>query len=74
MALLSFNTGQPVRDSGTYLAPALRAELGYESFKVGFESALGGHDNFDANSTPVRLAYRAQTLTLTFITRPDPED
>jgi hypothetical protein len=74
VSLLSFNTGQPVRDSGSYLAPALRAELGYGSFKLGFESALGSHDNFDANSTPVRLAYRAQTLTLTLIGGPDPED
>jgi hypothetical protein len=74
VTLLRFNTGQPVSDRGSYLAPVLRAEVGYGGIKLGYEMTIGSHDNFDSSTDPVRLAYSAQTLALTILFSPDPED
>ncbi|MGC4087017.1 MAG: hypothetical protein QM756_03770 [Polyangiaceae bacterium] len=72
--LLTFNTGQPVADSGTFVQPVVKLELGFSSYKVGFATALGYHDNFSSDSAPLRVGYRTQLITFSFINQPDPED
>jgi hypothetical protein len=74
VSLVSFNSGQPISDSGSWLSPVFRIEAGYSSFKVGFESSLGAHKAYSSDAAADRVAYRTQTLTLTLTTQPDQED
>jgi hypothetical protein len=72
--LITFNAGEPVVDSGSFVQPMLKFEVAYHAFKLGFATGLGRHDNFTSSDATVRLAYRPQLLTLSFVSQPDPED
>jgi len=74
MSLLTFNAGEPVADSGTFVQPLIKIEAAYRAFKLGFATGLGFHDNYKSSDATVRLSYHPQLFTLTFVTQPDPED
>jgi len=74
ISLVSFTAGEPVADSGTFAQPLMKFEAAYSSFKLGFSTGLGFHDNFKSPDATVRLSYRPTLFTLTLVTQPDPED
>ncbi|MFZ5893064.1 MAG: hypothetical protein ACOY0T_18535 [Myxococcota bacterium] len=71
---VTFNFGEPVVDSGSFLQPQFKLEAAYRSFKLGYAMGLTFHDNFSSNTDQIRLSYLTQYLALSFISQPDPEE
>lgn len=73
-SLVTFNFGDPVADSGTFIQPQFKIEAAYSIFKLGYAMGLGFHDNFASSNDQIRLSYLTQFLTLNLATQVDPEN
>lgn len=72
--LYTFNLGEPVADSGTFIQPQFKLEAAYSIFKLGYAMGIGYHDNFASSSDQIRLSYLTQFITLNLATQANPED